>query len=932
MEEDFLKEKGFSPEEQKEILEQIDETVSKSKMPVTPDLFKLSPKKRGVFFPAVINILAVISIGAAIYFANDYFNKRQETLSSETQKYLSAEGKLIDELKRESEEALSEKDNQISSIKDQMSRIDNERQALQDNMDSEIQIREDELRLEMEEALRIERERLQDAGTSAADIERQLALFEDEKTADFNAEINAFKIQSENALKQKDEELERERAIADELLQQSIDAKTQIEAEYKQKTAEQNTRFEEEKQRLEAASTEAQAALLDMSKIKEQEKLVTDQIVGAYKNIMDNISRSEFDSALSGINALTTLLNDKSLENIPSIAGRKEVELLVLNQLKNDLVIKAAKEEIDTSSLVKTADLLITARNTADLGNAAYLRGDIPEAKRLLNDALGGIPALSAAVDTLAEIEKKEVREALNTEILSGESLYTSGKTDDAIISYRLAALRASGENDDLVKKAMDGIESVLSLEHQKKIKAKDNTILEINSSAKASMETLRSESNDKITALSTEITESESEIAALETDIEKASADITELETRNTNAGETIAEFEDKSRESAAEIEDLKSRIETAMQEIERLYNENTAAAMDINNIETELAESRIEIDQYILEIEKQYEDLSASAAEIGSLREESGSKTLIIDDLNAEAAQSKEKISELDTDLAEALESIETYKRNAGTGAERLSEIERKLEGSREENLRLQEELDDAVEELVNFITSVAPDERIKELIDIYSRYDERLNSLLSTDKREDSDQAELLFSNLLREPRIVDIFPGILSIYSDIQKNTRITDTLEIETVARASAFKEILGFLDVLSDDPLNTESTKKISERAVSEPLFRDVINKVQEIVSEKVIEESEYSTSKLIGPVSALTGTGMVIELLVSRELKIGDSVVLKRKNRFGEESIIASARVSFVTSSKAGAEIEEVIKEGSSAAINDMVYLMESR
>ena len=109
-----------SEEDKKDILKQIDKVVEDNKIPVTRDLFKLSPKKKGVFLPIFVNLFAAGIIVAGYLLTTWYFEQKKETLSTQAQSYQSAEGRLIAELKAESESKLKAKDGEIGKIQEEL--------------------------------------------------------------------------------------------------------------------------------------------------------------------------------------------------------------------------------------------------------------------------------------------------------------------------------------------------------------------------------------------------------------------------------------------------------------------------------------------------------------------------------------------------------------------------------------------------------------------------------------------------------------------------------------------------------------------------------------------------------------------------------------------------------------------------------------------
>ena len=94
---------GISKEDQKEILEEIDKIASESKIKVTPEIFNIKAVKKGVLFPVIINLMAFGILAVGITLLAFFFKRGEEQLLEDTTAISSAEGKLLQELKKESE-------------------------------------------------------------------------------------------------------------------------------------------------------------------------------------------------------------------------------------------------------------------------------------------------------------------------------------------------------------------------------------------------------------------------------------------------------------------------------------------------------------------------------------------------------------------------------------------------------------------------------------------------------------------------------------------------------------------------------------------------------------------------------------------------------------------------------------------------------------
>ncbi len=109
----LLDSQKVSKEDRKEILDTIDRVVAENKIAVTPDQFDLKPKRNGIVFPLLINGAAVVAVVAGFFVAKIVFNKQQNEISSQAGTFFSAEGKLLDEVRKQTQAELAAKDQQI---------------------------------------------------------------------------------------------------------------------------------------------------------------------------------------------------------------------------------------------------------------------------------------------------------------------------------------------------------------------------------------------------------------------------------------------------------------------------------------------------------------------------------------------------------------------------------------------------------------------------------------------------------------------------------------------------------------------------------------------------------------------------------------------------------------------------------------------------
>jgi len=574
---------GFSREEQQEIRAQIDEISGQNKISVSDELFKITPTKKGGTLPLVINILGIIAIVTSFYFTNRYFQEQEQTMAMEESSYESTEGSVIEELKRQAEEKLNKKQEEISQIQDELSKLDMESASLRENMDSQIKDKELELRSEMEAALADERSRLQSQNISTADLEKQLEEFQANRESAFNADIEKFRNDSALAIKEKEDELATAKQRANDILEQFNKDKATIKADTLKREAELTQQFEAEKEALAKETTEATQKLQELSELQKNEQLIQDQLTSSYNSIIESIKALDYPEAQINVDAARTLLDDPKIKALPSISKRTNVDLYFLDSMEKEIKQAGVRTTTDFSSMTKAAEILITARQSAEYGNAAENEGNTYDAKRFYNEALATLPQISRAVENLTSIESGD-RDLLSSEYLDlGNKAVEAGQLNEAIKQYKAAAIGAAPDNIDSLSRAINGIEKILQ-NNMDKLEAKNNEAIS----------GLNSELDTKEAA----IEELEEELASLENSKIDLESEKAELESEKSSLEKAVTDNDKNQEEIKNNLASLSNKIEESENTIEQLQSEITESTRTIEDLKADARKSAYAID----------------------------------------------------------------------------------------------------------------------------------------------------------------------------------------------------------------------------------------------------------------------------------------------------------------------------------------------
>lgn len=299
---------GISFEEQVQIIGQINQVLQRNRLQIQPDTFEFTPRKKGSLIPILINAgAALVTLVAAIAIVL-VFNAGERSLVSRSAVVLSTESKLIQALKKESEEQLAGKDREIQRIQGQLSGLARERDRLQQETQVQLQRREAELKAGLEKELAAERQKLERAGLAEAAIDRQLADLESRLAASSRRQLEELRRQADSELAAKDASL------------------AELTAQLRARTAATET----ERGRL----AEQTAALASLREQRQREQLVNDQLLSAYGRVMEAVQTGRYDEALAGLDSVEELLARESVRSLPAVQSRLPHERFVLASLR----------------------------------------------------------------------------------------------------------------------------------------------------------------------------------------------------------------------------------------------------------------------------------------------------------------------------------------------------------------------------------------------------------------------------------------------------------------------------------------------------------------------------------------------------------------------------------------------------------------------
>jgi hypothetical protein len=436
----FDPDSGISRDEQREIRQEIERVATKSRIAVTPEMFVVKAAKRGVLFPIVVNAATLVVLAAGLALFYFLFQRGETQASREDTASITAEGKLLQEVKKESEAKLQEKNQQINQIQGQLADLDKQRLDLQSNMDAKVQEKEGQLRATMAAELDAEKARLQKQGLSDKDIEKKLADLEAQKNAAFNRQLDSFKEQAEAERKRSEATLKELQSQFNADLAKANTERQQVLSESKQREADLQAQLTAKTKEMASAQAQTQAQLSALSSQKEKEDFAAQQLVGLYAVVQSDIADKDYPKALSSLKAISSYVNSSDVAVLPGISNRRAVDLFIVGSLTALVQGEIDSAKTDTASLVEAANTIAGVRALVTGADAMLKAGKLSEAETQYGRALAAIPEISrtyAYFTDKAKAAEDERREALRAGLARAESAFAAGRHAEVLSAYK---------------------------------------------------------------------------------------------------------------------------------------------------------------------------------------------------------------------------------------------------------------------------------------------------------------------------------------------------------------------------------------------------------------------------------------------------------------------------------------------------------------
>ena len=377
---------SFSIEEQNEILLQINNITKKNKQKLSEDAIdtvKEIAKKKGVFFPLIVNITALVILCAGVVLLISFNSKTDVQYRKGKAVFNTTERALIEEIRKDTQDKISVKEREIALIASRLSAVDDELMQL---LSSNISLTEEQMAT---------RERL--TATQAL-FRQELGLLQEERS-----QILETSRTREARLRTQLEERTREFAVAQEKV-----------------------------------SGELEAAMSELERLtREQDKIasIDAQLAGGIASISDLILKEQYDLANQSISNLQAFLNNNSHSTSRPFLPRREYYNQAISLM--EVMITDARKKSGVGNIDEQLELL--NKNTE-------LQQTINELQNSIDALSSGSSGQAGRISQLEETVTSLRRTNTTLEQNAGEKDRTisSLQTDNASLSSNVNNLRAS--------------------------------------------------------------------------------------------------------------------------------------------------------------------------------------------------------------------------------------------------------------------------------------------------------------------------------------------------------------------------------------------------------------------------------------------------------------------------------------------------------
>jgi chromosome segregation ATPase len=899
----------ISPEDRDAIYTQIEEIVRADRVKIDEDTFRFTPLKKAAVLPVVVNIVALfvvlISIGGALW----YFQTREANITGDRVALASAEGMLLESLRRESEEQLQEKNQEILSIQNRLSDAVSARAEMVNDLSRQLAEREAQLLSDYEQRLVDERAAYVSQGLSEEEVEQRINEYSANAQTEYRQELD--QVQSQIA-----EERLRQQETLDSLvgfyqgeLQSAESNRNALQEQFESREQDILQQSAVREAELETEIEQATESLDTLRQQQEQEQLVSANISAFYATVKAELSVNRFDAGVAALADLRSYLGQPFIDRLPAITQRRSVDLFLIDSLENLVESERQKLSPDTRKIVESAEMIssVSARIARADGLIEDGRFDAAHAEYI--SALSEIPAVKQGYDALQDFAVRETaarRAVVDELIVTANEHFAGNRFAEAVATYN-AAINASADGVTIPDTIL---ENVMIAGYREMREPELERIASLSGDLETALEQLadaRSEAGAlsvRIETLEKAREEAELELAAFRTN-ESA------YEREAIFRSEEIADLQTALSTSTAHADDLAEDIESLTKMLassESEFEVATAGLTAAKELEIELAVQSEAYRETISSLEERISGLESEAFRAMSEAEQTADVLEItrieFDEIQAELSLARVELDETNDKLDTTLSELDVVRTDLGDAMDDLEVATAELDRTTAELDKTTTEFDKTTAELDKTTTEL--DKTTTELDKTTTELDDANASLERTFAELDDANADLersaaeldvAQSDLERiASELEDANTGLENVASDLAlRNAEIAardlEISRLRLIEQAEEQKRLLGvYLSVIRGryanansemvaadtaagvDPVELLETKLIITRLLSSSAIKaeypDIVDRMNTYFV--ALASSERESGEKIGRIDTLTDVNAFIDAVLS--------------------------------------------------------------
>ncbi len=582
---------GISEEDRQEIILEIERVAGENKIAVTDDIFDYAPRKNGSIFPILVNIVGALVLVGGIWLLAQIFAGDEEELRRTGQTVITAESRLIEEIRRETEQQLAQQEEEIGAIQAQLASLREERTTLAADIEERIAQREDQLRRQFEAELEEERRRLIALDLSDEEIEVRLAEFTRLQEQEFTDRLTEIRQEANAEQERLNEELDSLEVQFSRTLEEANAARDALVRESEVRLEEVEAQLQERIAERESQLSEAASELARLSRDQERAELVRGQIRGLFTSVDAAIDAGERETARARLQDLRTLLNEDTVLRIPALQEQRTVDLLIVGALESLVSYEERFSDPETLRRLNDASTIQQITTLFEQAQAAAGAGDDALANTLYRQALEVIPAIDeshlflvASAGQAEAAEREAIDEAAEPLMASARASVAEGEWLTAIDEFGqvLRQYPQSSFRQEAASSIRNSVSALAAATAQRnadfdaEIAALEEELGAEITGRDEEITTLRRTMEETQSTLDAQIAERDALIATLQQAIDERAVAFDQTEQALTDAQENLSAERRRELQTQDRIAELNAEIATLRGQLDAIAREN--------------------------------------------------------------------------------------------------------------------------------------------------------------------------------------------------------------------------------------------------------------------------------------------------------------------------------------------------------------------